>query len=131
MEVQVHMRELLTKAIYDIPGLLELQQAKGRTKIYEDIKAGTLKASKMGVHTIFFVEDVAKWLEKLREEALAQNGNGQGKPKAVSKPTPSRAGPPRKDTRSRNAEAATTTAPKLPHGRRRRQPTGPEVPQHP
>jgi hypothetical protein len=63
------MLETLTKAIYDIDGLLELQQAKRRLGILEDIKSGRLRASKAGKHTIFFVEDVARWLEALRRES--------------------------------------------------------------
>jgi hypothetical protein len=85
----MRMLEVLNKAIYDFNGLLELQQAKRRPGICEDIKAGKLRASKAGRHTIFFVDDVARWLEALRQDSHLLTDPSQGgrsrKPKLKTK----------------------------------------------
>jgi excisionase family DNA binding protein len=45
----------------------EFEQAfrLGRTKIYEEIKAGRLRARKVGKRTIITDEDAEEWLERL------------------------------------------------------------------
>jgi len=39
----------------------------GRTKAYEEIAAGRLKARKVGVRTIILAEDAQAWLDSLPE----------------------------------------------------------------
>jgi excisionase family DNA binding protein len=56
----------LEKVAYTIT---EFSQAfgVGRTKIYDDIKAGTLKTRKAGRRTLIRAEDAKAWLDALPE----------------------------------------------------------------
>jgi excisionase family DNA binding protein len=49
---------------YSIPQLVALTGI-GRTTIYAELKAGRLKARKIGRRTIFLSEDVTAWLSVL------------------------------------------------------------------
>jgi hypothetical protein len=37
----------------------------GRTKVYEELRLGRLRARKIGRHTIIVVEDAESWLRRL------------------------------------------------------------------
>ncbi len=63
--VDQSVRGFLAKPAYGLNELLELQPC-GRTFVYEEIKAGRLRATKAGRRTIFLADDVASWLESLR-----------------------------------------------------------------
>lgn len=51
----------MTKLAYNIPELTAASGV-GRTKIYEEIKSGRLKATKAGGRTIILAEDARAWL---------------------------------------------------------------------
>ncbi len=63
--VDQSVRGFLAKPAYGLNELLELQPC-GRSFVYEEIKAGRLRATKAGRRTIFLADDVASWLESLR-----------------------------------------------------------------
>ena len=54
----------MAKLAYTIPEAVEAG-AGGRTKIYEAINAGTLKAKKRGKRTVILAADLAQYLESL------------------------------------------------------------------
>ena len=54
----------MAKLAYTIPEAVEAG-AGGRTKIYEAIKAGELKARKRGKRTIILADDLIAYLEAL------------------------------------------------------------------
>jgi excisionase family DNA binding protein len=54
----------LTRAAYSVNELLEILPL-GRTSLYAAIKAGTLKATKLGKKTLFLAPDVAAFLAAL------------------------------------------------------------------
>ena len=54
----------MTKLAFTIDEAVEAG-AGGKTKIYEAIKAGTLKAKKRGKRTIILAPDLAQYLESL------------------------------------------------------------------
>ena len=54
----------MAKLAYTIPEAVEAG-AGGRTKIYEAINAGTLRAKKRGKRTVILAADLAQYLESL------------------------------------------------------------------
>ena len=54
----------MSKLAYTIPEAVE-EGAGGKTKIYEAIKAGTLKAKKRGNRTIILAPDLKQYLKTL------------------------------------------------------------------
>lgn len=56
---------ILNKTAYSVSELLQLGPWS-RTMVYEEIKAGRLRSTKLGRRTIFLADDVITWLEKLR-----------------------------------------------------------------
>jgi hypothetical protein len=58
----------LTRAAYDVPSLIEISSL-GRTKLYEYIKNGVLRPTKVGTKTLFLTPDVTAFLNHLREVA--------------------------------------------------------------
>lgn len=52
------------KPVYDILGILQMVPI-GRSKLYEEIKSGRLRHSKMGRKTLFLLKDVLSWLEAM------------------------------------------------------------------
>ena len=54
----------LTRAAYSVNELLEILPL-GRTSLYAAIKAGTLKATKLGKKTLFLAPDVVAFLAAL------------------------------------------------------------------
>ena len=69
----MNFRDTLTRPVYDIPALVE-ETTFGRSFLYAEIHAGRLRATKAGRRTVFLADDVAEWLEKLRD-ASAENQN--------------------------------------------------------
>jgi excisionase family DNA binding protein len=65
----VKLTDNITKAAYDLDGLLHIQPGK-RSYIYNEIKTKRLRATKMGRRTIFLADDVAAWLEGMRAKTL-------------------------------------------------------------
>lgn len=51
-----------TKLTYTVDEL-SAATSIGRTKIYQQVKAGRLRPSKIGDRTLFPVEEVKRWLE--------------------------------------------------------------------
>ena len=51
---------------------LALRCGVGRTKIYEEIKAGRLIARKLGSRTLIALSDVEKWLKALPQSHLCK-----------------------------------------------------------
>ena len=62
----MEIRDTLMRPVYDIPGLVKLSTL-GRSFLYAEIDAGRLRATKAGRRTVFLAEDVAAWLENLRD----------------------------------------------------------------
>ena len=62
------LRDFLHKPAYELDELVKLTPL-GKTSIYEEINANRLKRTKRGRRTIFLADDVADWLEKMREAA--------------------------------------------------------------
>lgn len=62
----MEIRDTLTRPVYDIPGLVKLSTL-GRSFLYAEIDAGRLRATKAGRRTVFLADDVAAWLENLRD----------------------------------------------------------------
>lgn len=56
----------LTKPAYAVNDLLELLPI-GRTRLYAAIRCGDLRATKYGKRTWFLADDVAAFLNKIRE----------------------------------------------------------------
>lgn len=50
---------------YDIKTICQLTSL-GQTQVYEEIKAGNLKAKKCGRRTLVTAESLAEWLEGLK-----------------------------------------------------------------
>ena len=50
-----------TKLAYSIAGAVQVTSV-GRSKLYEEIKAGRLKTFKVGTRTLIAAEDLAAWL---------------------------------------------------------------------
>jgi excisionase family DNA binding protein len=50
------------KQVYDIPDLLTIVPI-GRSKLYDEINANRLHATKIGRRTLFLLKDVLAWLE--------------------------------------------------------------------
>lgn len=59
----------LTRAAYDLPGLTAVTPI-GRSKLYEEMQRGALRATKCGKRTLFLAPDVAAYLDQLRTQAL-------------------------------------------------------------
>jgi excisionase family DNA binding protein len=58
----------LTKACYTVNETLNLLSI-GRTSLYELVKRGDLPASKFGKKTLFYANDIASLLTRLREQS--------------------------------------------------------------
>jgi excisionase family DNA binding protein len=54
----------LYRAAYSVAGLAEVTSLR-RTKIFQLVKAGELKATKCGRRTLFLATDVAEFLSRL------------------------------------------------------------------
>lgn len=52
---------------YSIPGFVAATGV-GRSTIYQEIKAGRLRATKIGSRTVILVEDGRQWLEQKAAE---------------------------------------------------------------
>lgn len=50
---------------YSIDGLAEAIEGAGRSKIYEEIRLGRLKAKKLGSRTIVLAQDAKAYLSQL------------------------------------------------------------------
>lgn len=61
----------LTKAAYDLPGLTAVISI-GRSKLYEEVSRGALRATKVGKRTLFLATDVAAYLDTLRGSNAAE-----------------------------------------------------------
>ena len=61
-EMEQKMRQRLASSIDD----LSEETGLGRTKIYEEIKAGKLRAVKCGGRTLVLHEDRERWLSRLK-----------------------------------------------------------------
>jgi excisionase family DNA binding protein len=57
-----------TKLAYGISEVVEATNV-GRSRLYEDIRAGKLKTFKVGKRTLIAADDLKKWLESYREAA--------------------------------------------------------------
>lgn len=66
MEDKMREREgMLNQPVYDVNSLLKVVPI-GRSSIYNEIKAGRLRTSKMGRRTLFLANDVLAWLEQMQ-----------------------------------------------------------------
>lgn len=62
------------KALYSIPEIIEMAGI-GRTRLYQELNSGKLKAVKIGKRTCVTKPDLETWLSKL-EEYLPEKQRG-------------------------------------------------------
>ena len=64
-DAKVKFFEVPLKPVYNLVELLKIVPI-GRSSIYNEVKAGRLRAAKMGRRTLFLANDISTWLEKMR-----------------------------------------------------------------
>jgi excisionase family DNA binding protein len=63
-------RQPLTKFFYTVPETVEATGI-GRSRLYEDMRAGVLRRTKVGNRTLIATEDLQSYVEHLRAEGVA------------------------------------------------------------
>lgn len=71
MATQSHNRISNEKRAYTVLDVSRLTSV-GRTRLYEEAKAGRLRFSKVGRRTIIRAEDLKAWLDNLNGQELSQ-----------------------------------------------------------
>ena len=72
----------LAKALYGVNETMALLSI-GRTSLYELVKRGELKPTKLGMKTLFYATDLAALLTKLREPKAVPQLRGTSEVQAV------------------------------------------------